>query len=184
MLAKLGFQDPDRSGDRAIRHDDICLSLMRPEPLKRLREIVFSATSSKEERKDVEFDDIRPGRLEVPISKGHDQYKSTIGFIDFQFEYSFSYMARVHKRTRDPQTYREVWTPTDKFERWSSRAVVNVEVKTTSVPFGDVLRQINLYREYVKGLWVLVVDWEVSQDVIDMMKTQKILVIEYSKLIA
>lgn len=60
-------------------------------------------------------------KLEAAISKGNGQYKTTIGFLDLKIEWKSE----------------------------NRKGSVIVEVKIHRVTVGDILRQINLYREYV-----------------------------------
>lgn len=68
-------------------------------------------------------------RVESPVTKGEDRYKTTIGFLDVKTKW---WVSDVPLGTM----------------------VVEVKVKPTGV--GDIIRQINLYREYVQAnAWIL-----------------------------
>jgi hypothetical protein len=103
-LAQFGFQDPDR---KLEKHALACQYLSR-RPKK-----ILAACG---------IGNFTPGavRCEAALSKGEGQYKTTIGFVDVQFEETFEEDAYA----------------------------VGVEVKITPCSWDVALRQINLYREY------------------------------------
>lgn len=113
LLAKLGFADPDKNNPA---HDLACQYLAQPEQAERL--ISMSGVEKPTDRPTIDGWYSPRGLLEVPVSKGADQYKTTIGFIDVVIE-----MGR-----RAP--------------------CAAVEVKAARAKSADIIRQINLYREY------------------------------------
>jgi hypothetical protein len=68
-------------------------------------------------------------KTEVMISKGEGQYRTTIGFLDVRID----------------------WFSADPVD-WMVRGSVFVEVKIAPIGVGDILRQINLYREYASAV--------------------------------
>ena len=73
------------------------------------------------------------------------QYKTTIGFMDI-------WMTFEHH-----QTWRTKLDPDTSFTFKSrDRYRVIIEVKTV-INVGDILRQLKLYSEYVKGAWLVLV---------------------------
>lgn len=182
LLEKLGFLDHDKT---MPDHDLFCQYLTRAEVLQKLIRHISppksksyvhdkSLSESKEilgaceiqtswnrepvgviaqkVKEKIQLSDcrnrweIRARRRECPISKGEMQYKTTIGFMDLYVEYQhineWDWHLHTAKRTKGT------------LEVSSRRYPVIIEVKT-KLHVGDFLRQMNLYREYVKGKAVL-----------------------------
>jgi hypothetical protein len=117
MLSKLAFADPDK---KSPIHDMAIQFLSTP----KCREFIWKhcfhdyekhfPSPMKEEHFQV--------RSEYPLSKGADQYKTTIGFLDLM-------ITAVVQR----------------------ECVLVVEVKITETSVGDAIRQINLYRTHIRN---------------------------------
>lgn len=136
---------------------------------------------------------VTPARTEVPISKGEGQYKTTIGFIDvvlpFYVHYDFhgggreKYSNECHDvmwsgRGRCEASGRscDEWCsrcrerhrilseqPLTLHERLSSSGKIHIEAKIERCSVGDLIRQVNLYRQY-EGLgncsrWTFQSEW-------------------------
>lgn len=169
LLAKLGFSDPDKK-DRT--HDLACQYLTRPEVLalvgERVVKPVIEATRKPLNFASNSYDSKLGGyvvekgewfvaykaltdpRLEVAISKGDGQYKTTIGFIDVEctikgesIDEGKRYLAKERGGTFEHEVgpFREV----GKYE-----VQLGIEVKIAPVGIGDLIRQIKLYDEYVR----------------------------------
>jgi hypothetical protein len=101
--------------------------------------------------------DEHPAECEVPISKGSGKYKTTIGFVD----------VLVYGNECTCNTC--MWD-----NGWRCPQLI-VEVKTSEVSTGDVLRQIGLYREYLGPLpALLVLMFEPSEVFVSEMKARHI----------
>lgn len=108
LLASLGFADPDKRDSNL--HTLACEYLTEDAQSGRLVRLV----NRNEELISVE------SRVEVPLSKGEGQYRTTIGFLDAKID----------------------WVGAE------NQGSVFVEVKINRIDVGDVIRQINLYRQY------------------------------------
>ncbi|WP_421977883.1 hypothetical protein [Roseivirga seohaensis] len=92
---------------------------------------------------------------EYPIKNEANRYKSIIGFIDLHFK--MEYQSLYVKDIPHPNSN---W---DKFEigsialtsSWQSKDVF-IEAKTKINSVGELLRQINFYREYAKGNYIVI----------------------------
>ena len=73
--------------------------------------------------------------LEFPIIKGEGSFKTIIGYIDYVIKV---YEVKVNER-RDKSHY----------ETLKFICQINIEVKTTEEPLGDVIRQIKRYVEFL-----------------------------------
>ena len=94
-------------------------------------------------------------KWEVPVKR--EQY--VIGFIDMRVEFVWIKTLRISDYSDDP------WSQS------GDHCVVNIEVKPAIPSVGELIRQINLYREYLKGDYCVV-----SPDGrwVDVLKAQKI----------
>ncbi len=152
--------DSDRSNPK---HDRAVQYLSQPEVMHKL---ISAMQISKGAEIDFEKCTSEP---EVPVCKGEGQYKSWIGFMDLMYRISVYVM-------RQPQ-----------MRDWSKGgAVINVgeperdyltrylfiEVKITREPISQVIRQINLYREFVgrDKPFFLVSDYDISENEFEQLK--------------
>jgi hypothetical protein len=100
LLASLGFADPDKGDDL---HDLACRYLAQPEHALRLVRM-FPAPDSRgwvcaDDRgrpRSTDLVEVRAA-LEVPISKGEGQYRSTIGFADLLVFPSWRHVYLIEK---------------------------------------------------------------------------------------
>ena len=173
MIEKLGFQDRDKQNPN---HDLACQYITQPEVQDLLRTIIAPPNqhiSIRTFKFSCDWDKVIEDQLlrqewrkrekppkcsrkkssyekclvrkEHPISKGENQYRTTIGFIDvwMTFEHHQAWVAKLHS---------------DEPLRFVSRERyrVIVEVKTV-INVGEILRQLKLYTEYVKGARLVLV---------------------------
>lgn len=127
LIQRLGFSDPDR---RLPAHDDACVEIAT-DPGRFLRGVI--------ERPGIT--DVRC-ELEKPLQKGDGKYASTVGFID----------AVV--------TWLEPYNGSDDYDGFSRIKDASgnplgvlsmlIEVKTKVDGVGNLLRQMNLYRQYMR----------------------------------
>jgi hypothetical protein len=174
LLARLGFADPDKADPL---HDIACQYLCQPEIAARL--LVGVLRKDGEEWKERRMDSRGPevevvcqvskstgsARQEVVISKGEGQYKSHIGFLDVVLLAS--------------QTVTETWPDTCISKghafRDTAKGSVAIEVKIARVPASEIIRQINLYREYVKAhRWLAVTAFPLSTEAVASLKNERI----------
>lgn len=165
LLQRMGFKDSDR---QTSEHDIACISIA-----SRPRLILDALGISAAAR--------RPARalLEQPLQKGDGKYASTVGFIDAIIEYAvfqcdiddgWREVKQITRscaecgaieisNTRPGQTCcdkymertHETFTKQGPPDAYHSMCAVLVEVKTRLDNIGDLLRQMNLYREYKKN---------------------------------
>ena len=134
LLQRMGFRDPDR---KTPDHDRACIELATT-PKKLLSALDISCDAAR-------------AHLEQPLQKGTGKYTSTIGFLDATVEW---------KKIKMVVGCSSSWKhPADKpWARCTScfdyddgdHGILLVEVKTRVENIGDLLRQMNLYREYAK----------------------------------
>ncbi|TMQ13055.1 MAG: hypothetical protein E6J90_11280 [Deltaproteobacteria bacterium] len=151
LLQRMGFADPDR---RTPAHDDACIQIAS-DPDRFLR-----AVSNR-----LGIRNARCG-LEVPLQKGDGKYATTVGFLDAFIAWSETFEDHdwwcnadciCHARTCTCQRTSVGPNPL----RWADVSMV-VEVKTRITSLGDLLRQVNLYREYRKADEYVV--WSLSHE--------------------
>lgn len=154
MLARLGFSDPDKKNPL---HDLACQYVAAPDVAQRLCR-QFDLDTSKREQVSVE----------VPLSKGSGQYKTTIGFLDVLIpavSFSMTTEQGVRYEPVPPEEVEE--RRALGIEVYEESAIVVVEVKTGFTNLGDVLRQIKMYREYLNHygptVWLLVTTFEMNE---------------------
>lgn len=129
LLQRMGFKDEDR---KTPAHDRACIEIaVNPQAL-------IDALSLP--------GDQAATLLEVPLQKGEGKYASTVGFIDAIVEWSAA--KKVQSCTRRHRERPFVLCADCTEEDYRSPRAMLVEVKTKIVGIGDLLRQMNLYREY------------------------------------
>lgn len=191
LLASLGFADTDKQDPL---HDLACEYLCQPEVVKRIVETIwigirFDQINEPRARRakfgewskdgpyghDVRLALGRRPLLEEPVSKGTGNYKTTVGFVDCipEFQVRFSEMLSTHdgEPERRSNYYTSHYDKTFRF---------GIEVKAGSVLASELLRQINLYREYQESAhinleqWVAVLCRPITQDAAEMLENHKI----------
>ncbi len=191
LLASLSFADPDKKN---VRHDLACQYVAQPKVADKLVKMFvkqettpfgqygagilvepgekaflsdrrtwrFTQTSSAEIAK------AQSAALEVPISKGDGQYRTTIGFVDAHIPFTVVRLTKEEhllewRMLRDPPAHGHVApynaalvgnqisdpagpTPSERVD--SFLGDLFVEVKIAKESLGNMLRQINMYNEY------------------------------------
>ncbi len=199
LLASLSFGDPDKKDPM---HDLACEYLSQQEQARRLVELLEPAATSGAAKRvtlvsftqgaryyedrvyssdehahkemqewcpksqyilveaSLQSDDlIVESNIESAISKGDGQYKTTIGFLDV----STSWERRI------------VYAAGKEARRVTNDGRIIIEVKIGSINVGDVVRQINLYRQYVgASAWVLATAFDLDAGQVDMLRQAKI----------
>jgi hypothetical protein len=162
LIASLGFADPDK---REPLHDLACQYLAEPGPSRKLWEAILAKHFTSKWSPDQKL--ARRNFHEFVITKGEGKYKTTIGFIDLKIEYS-----RVVEAAKpDGSTYEDCW----------QMANLAIEVKVHPVPIGDVVRQINLYKQFVNDNlsepltgWLLATTYQLSEGDAALLRSQLI----------
>jgi len=200
LLAKLGFADADK-GDR--RHDLACRYLATPEVARRLIASIYPDTPTvvdlhdglveREGRKLFSIEDGPHHQLEAPVSKGEGQYKTTIGFVDLLLRFSVVEVFAGRRRWRfeqgcGPERWSAYMSETRIKELpWSDwreesalrehrlPCLLGVEVKIRPVGVGEILRQVNLYREYQPTTtWVAATAFPMTAADVASLREQKV----------
>jgi hypothetical protein len=150
MIARLGFADPDKGNPK---HDLACQYLAAN--LGPLVSVVQSDTWRVLK--------VSKCEMEHMISKGYEQYKTTIGFVDLLVPV----MAGVTETDANGQP-----------KEWHHQEVIAVEVKINRVSVGDALRQIRLYRGYRIAWgdvhWILATSFPVSKLDLETLKASDV----------
>ena len=191
MLARLGFADPDKK-DR--RHDLACQYLaQRPVvdkivPLLGLEQSpqAYERTHDNAQEKGITakvFSSYET-ELEYQVSKGSDEYRTTIGFVDlvYYFTLEIRYTQRSERKFQD---YFQSWSSWKNLPDSNYREHVNigVEVKISPTTVGDIIRQISLYRSYIdhwymhggdSSRWILATAYPLSSLDIQSLAKQQI----------
>jgi hypothetical protein len=128
----------------------------------------------------------------VMIAKGEGKYRTTIGFVDvvalFVERWNDTKLIKgwscqkhadhgYHMRCDEHRCCSDATAVSDwKRERVDGdRHSLGIEVKGGPKPISDVVRQINLYREYMQvELWVLATPYELSGREIDILDRERI----------
>lgn len=180
MLARLGFADPDR---REPLHDQACRYLTTTPAISRIIDVLELEHANRlESTFDMERRSVSDKRvvetlptLEREISKGRGQYRTTIGFIDVHLHFELACRhTHVEMRQTCRDRWEEHWIPCEDFTvRQNSEAAI--EVKATSTPVGEVIRQINLYRSYSTiSTWILATTYPLTQSQVDCLSNERI----------
>ena len=165
LLSNLGFSDPDKKDPL---HDLGCQYFIQ-------QRVCDAMGLVNDDGEIMRLDTECVSGFERPVSKGSGKYKTTIGFIDVVLPMSHQIIvAEGTTRTVYSESigkYKEITAGI----HWSSKVDVFVEVKIALVGLGDVLRQINLYREYIHGYrWVLAAAFPMSTAMVDGLRSHNI----------
>jgi hypothetical protein len=144
LLASLGFSDPDK---RDPVHDWACQYVAQYDVATKLARNLVARTLDACEG----FGMFEKPAFEVAICKGEDQYKTIIGFIDVV-----------------------LWFSAPGPEINFKSVPLSVEVKTNPVPIGDILRQVNLYRQFTRSRWVVCTTFPLNSQQIAQLDAQRI----------
>jgi hypothetical protein len=178
LIAKLGFADPDR---KEPLHDAACRYLGEGNRPHKLAAMCCPDALSRYIGLCGRDDDQRrwgaaSAALEVPVSKGEDQYKQTIGFLDVVLSVRLESRAHLKMdKTELAKSANSLLAQLDALERdnayelavaaspdgtapewgpWIERSIperIAIEVKIGPTSYSEVLRQINFYREHAFG---------------------------------
>jgi hypothetical protein len=143
LLSRLGFADPDKKNSQ---HDLACQYLADREKVQSIVLMIAEKMQAPEESAN-SFDALMGttySAFEVPIEKGENQYKTTIGFVDLIIFAS-------HHPLCAPNIF--------------------IEVKIEKISIGDCLRQLTLYDSYISKTyswrefpWVLASPWPITAE--------------------
>jgi len=181
LLARLGFADPDR---REPDHDLAC-DYLADRVNRLMKIILGNAPGAHSPLICIDDSDtyafmgqaswdIHCRRIdrETAISKGAGQYRTTIGFMDLSIEYEANLKIKGIRRkisSANTSTSSSFIRGADTWRLWKCGGqeesgewkinyawpILGIEVKAQPVPSSEIIRQIRLYREYVRGLqWV------------------------------
>lgn len=155
MLANLGFADPDKKNPL---HDLACLYLTQPETIKKLGEWMIGQIPKLVITENLDSFGYEPrevtgtGATEFHLQKGKNQYATTVGFIDALFKFYVTGVVEdwvTEQRVLATSRW-EKCSPFKVTQKVKSNAIVTfAEVKIQPIPFGDALRQMTLYRDYL-----------------------------------
>jgi hypothetical protein len=130
LLQRMGFRDEDR---KTPAHDRACIAIAT-DPIAFLALLGFPESKSPRVL------------LEHPLQKGEGKYASTVGFIDALTEWHVERPDFKCTKPHPERVFSRCSACTDSV--YHEPRVALVEVKTKIVSIGDLLRQMNLYREY------------------------------------
>lgn len=176
LLANLGFADPDKKDSL---HDVACRYLCQPDVAQKMAELFapvprtqrnqFDETAREKETGCVHpttvhevisysVGKIVKARTEAPISKGEGQYKTTIGFADVVIAYELLMRRTGERHINDGRII-----PLEADGGRIKTPWIGIEVKINPVSTSEVIRQINLYREYrPETTWAAVLAFDIS----------------------
>jgi hypothetical protein len=210
LLANLGFNDPDKTSKK---HDLGCHFLAQPHILEKILK-TLNKLKIFPEKNEIPIYDKRDHfkiyltdkyridanlRTEVPITKGKDQYKQTIGFVDGIMEILIYHKKNVYlceNKNKHECPTECIWSNTKiekEFEHciydindifYNYRICLYIETKITPQKLGDIIRQINLYREYPTcqcGKFILAYNFDLSEIEIKALEKENIICIKLSK---
>jgi hypothetical protein len=184
LLARFGFADPDR---RDALHDLACRYLTSEPAIRRLVERLgieshrnsdaFEYASGVEQKCDTTCAVASfATNLERAISKGFGNYRTTIGFIDvaLRLEIEERFTNVMRRRIRGYGANESSWNSVDDFNERSSREY-GIEVKATPISLGDLIRQMNLYREYSTiRKWIVATTYPLTRADIECLQNEKL----------
>ena len=193
LLEKLGFRDEDR---KAPVHDLACHYLAQPPIAQKL----LAAIAPPKTAAIVDLE----ARQELLLSKGENQYKTVVGFIDVMLtgradlgmylcsrsgepvtaecdgvpwkEGECDRYYQCQGKCKHPQAHREK-PRKDRHDRYRATEGLSlgIEVKATERSVPDAIRQIEVYRAHAAGPWMLVTIWQPTALEMDALASSKIL---------
>lgn len=203
LLARLGFGDSDR---REPEHDQACrYVLQNAQKIVRAfwpRECHESCELTWSEHNGAAY--IGRGALEHTItivnseqervvSKGRDQFKTTIGFIDAFFSFRSEMILTGSRRTipeqyiKNPEEIKRAFSQNVLWDQsicqtagaWDTgliMAYAAFEVKIKPTPISEAIRQIKLYRQYMirTPSWFLVTRFPINQCDVNTLRQESI----------
>jgi hypothetical protein len=152
LLSSLGFNDPDKKDPR---HDLACRYISQREIAGKVvaafntapRPVLQKDSTDEYEGVTSRTYTAKGAAYECPISKGDGQYKVTIGFVDVVISAQRATHDKGRGRHRHfPKDWSD-WQDTESLRHYN--AAVGVEVKIGEVGAGEIIRQVNLYREHL-----------------------------------
>lgn len=162
LLSRLGFADPDR---KEPRHDLATRYLIQTPQMDALVRTAIDATRRTHAYLFSDDKIVRwrtpIARREVALSKGQSSYKTTIGFIDLDLRSRIGWFDGDGERPHDEMDI-----------------TISVEVKITRVSWSELLRQINLYREYHDPAhWVAALAYDVDEAYVEQLRSERVHVV-------
>lgn len=180
LLASLGFSDPDKGNEL---HDFACQYLATHEIAEKLARRLGPCVVSPPEQIIVGRGAYAPSvvvtstptsdvrltivtAIEVPISKGSGQYKSTIGFIDATVCVDLTQNFDCVPLEQDKRYAGQRYAATQ--NGWL--LPIAVEVKIGLTPIASIIRQVGLYREHTMDCgrstyrWVAATAFAISKE--------------------
>jgi hypothetical protein len=155
LVASLGFADPDK---RDRRHDLACQYLAIEENRRKVADVLGFELPAVDRFHE-------PFRHEYPITKGEGQYLTTVGFLDLVVRLSRKEPCRGPHCCNPPQP--------DGMHRLPLS--VGIEVKIHPVGVGDLLRQLNLYRTFVRcDAWIVASPFSFTAPELDALRSASI----------
>ena len=153
LLAKLGFSDPDKQDNK---HDLAC------QYVACIRNKLFCHfIPEQDDVEDIHF------ALEAPVYKGAKQYKSLVGFLDVVlYTGTRGTITAANVNPGRNNTYINYISECSYFKKH-----IALEVKTNPVSIGNLLAQMNVYKEHhanasplsnfedINGEKLIVVNW-------------------------
>jgi hypothetical protein len=172
LLTQLGFADPDRKNER---HDRAIQYLAQGEMMKRMVEVCGVVPVSTVKNARVAQRRLTP-EFERPVVKGSGDYRMIVGFLDLTLWMHVDWEEDREEQHYDRRTRQDLVTTST--EQWTMSEAIVIEVKITPVSIGEVLRQLNLYREFfiarLARAWVLATDYPISEGDRIVLKASKI----------
>lgn len=134
---------------------------------------------------------MKDSSIEVHLSKGEGQYRTTIGFLDVVIRYEMVTEFDGERECIDASLRQHLWslkTEEDRNEyvksslKWAPLQnekridrKVCVEVKIAQVGTSDLIRQLNLYRQYFDADgWVAATAYDISKDDLEALQKEGI----------